>query len=180
MTSRRLGITGMGVLLVVLALLVWLALQPAASPGRAPVAAASASPSGPPPECTPANTATTLSTDHPSYTVGQTVRFTTTVRNTSHIPCVLAVGDSSPNWLMVRLPDGKVVDDWCSTYACPPPSGSRLLQPGETVTAYRTWDQRVCEGSNCSGGVIGPGTFRPHAYWYHLSEASLNFNVNPG
>lgn len=127
------------------------------------------------PDCTPSDLAASTAADKPSYTVGETVTITITLRNTSDHTCVqrqvfpMTFGSS----VKITEADGSTLV-WrrgaraVGSFAVPQP---KTLAPGDDFTWTTVqWDQHFCQGG-CSvdqpgaptegeGGPVPAGSYR--------------------
>ncbi len=129
----------------------------------------------------------TLSTrsDRQSYPQGQAVTLTTTSVYRGQRPCSTGRQACPPPRMTVEDSSGKVV--WYSE----PPYAPRcyalqqvMVQPGETRSLSRTWDQDECDpNQNCNSGGTGSGiqaprgTYRGFGHWDEGSASGATFTI---
>ena len=122
--------------------------------------------------CKPAQIDVTIITDQPSYSAGQEVKATSTLRNKSSDTCFYngygftsAFKDTTGKTFI----GPSVVAD---SFADVP------MRPGQTITHSGTWDQRLCSGTGCgrapAGAYIAAATWNFAASTY---EATVGFVV---
>ena len=111
------------------------------------------------PNCKPAQIDVTITTNRPSYTAGQEVRATSTLRNKSSETCFYngygftsAFKDTAGKMIIGQ----SVIAD---SFADVP------LRPGQTITHSGTWDQRLCGEPACGRAPTGP----------YIAAATWNF-----
>ena len=104
------------------------------------------------PSCVPANIEVTIATDQASYSAGQQVTMTSTLRNKSSDTCFYngygftsAFKDTAGKTIIAQ----SVIAD---SFADVP------LRPGQTITHSGPWDQRLCSEPACGRAPLGPYT----------------------
>lgn len=129
----------------------------------------------PPPVQQARRVTATVATDRPSYSVGETVRFTLTVRNNSSAPVTVTLPTGQRYDFVVRSSGGGEVWRWSRDRAFTQIFGEQTLAPGQTLTFSDTWDQRDNAGRQAPAGtytVVGIFTSAPP-----LESAPASFTI---
>ena len=112
--------------------------------------------------CTSAQADSVVATDKPSYTAGEPVNVTATVRNRSTTPCTVADADSSCYSLLGAYSPSDSRPFWRSgalpALVCRG-SPRRTLLPGASTTLSAAWDQT--DRRSCSGYAPSPTCVEP-------------------
>lgn len=127
-----------------------------------------------PQRCRAAQLALTLATDSPTYRVGQTPKFTATIRNTGTAACRLNAGPSHEVWTVTS---GK--DRIWSTEGCVQSHGLRLITLKRHATHLISvfWDGRRRSAGCVTGPPATPGTYVLSAVVDGLQAASVPFRL---
>jgi hypothetical protein len=131
----------------------------------------STKPPATPVTCTPAQLEAKLTTGRPYYAAGQTMEFTTTLRNKTGAPCAYG------GWAVQVL----FKDEAGHTFPGVGVSASTLagatLKPGEVLTHSGAWEHRACPEPACGPLPAGPAyvqvSWFVEGYVYDLTQSFI-------
>jgi hypothetical protein len=130
---------------------------------RSPTGSVSQTPSTPQP-CTTAAITVAVGTDHdsasgnPTYTIGESPKFTATFTNVGSSPCTLTYSKADETWTVISGTTTIWTTKGCTATTPPPTSKTTTLQAGGTKKRSITWTGK--EYSKCQPSAdLQPGQY---------------------